>query len=68
MQSSVEFRFSHDIYTDSGAIYSPEYLAHRGNIKKEFLSRLHIDPYTQVSIENLTLTPDRAIVTLPLTE
>lgn len=68
MKSQVEFRFSHDIYTDSGVIYSPEYIAHRRDAKIAFLKTLDISPHVDVTPDDVILTPDRTILTLPLAE
>jgi hypothetical protein len=68
MKSQIEFRFSQDIYRDRGALYSPEYISHRNDAKIAFLKSLHITPNIDLSPENLILTPERAIVTLPLKE
>ncbi len=67
MKSQVEFDFSTPIYSDSGTLYSPEYIANRHSAKIHFLKHLDV-PGVAVSVENLTLTPDRAILTLPLEE
>jgi hypothetical protein len=68
MKSQLEFRFSHDVYRDIGTLYSPEYIAHRRDAKIAFLQNLHINPNIDVSPDDLVLTPDRAILTLPLKE
>jgi hypothetical protein len=68
MDSQVEFRFSHDIYKDKGILYSSEYLAHRSDAKALFLKSLDIRPNVEVTLDDLMLTPDRAILTLPLRE
>jgi uncharacterized protein YfaS (alpha-2-macroglobulin family) len=68
MKSQIEFRFSEDIYRDRGALYSAEYISHRNDAKIAFLKSLRITPNVDLSPENLILTPERAIVTLPLKE
>ncbi len=66
MKSQIEFRFSHDIYSDTGALYSPEYISHRHDAKIAFLKALDITPHTDISTTDLVLTPERAILTLPM--
>ena len=68
MKSQMEFRFSHSLYTDSGTLYSPEYIEHRSLAKIDFLKHLDVSPDISINISDLTLTPDRAILTLPLKE
>ena len=68
MQSRVEFQFSHPIYTDTGALYSPEYIAHRRDAKIDFLKHFSVSPDLPLTPDNVVLTPDRAIITLPLVE
>lgn len=68
MQTRIEFRFSSPIYADSGALYSPAYIANRHAAKVSFLKHLSVVPDIGVTPENLVLTPDRAILTLPLKE
>lgn len=68
MKSQIEFAFSHDIYADSGALYSAEYMNHRNDAKVEFLKRFDITPNISLKTEDLMLTPDHAILTLPLEE
>ena len=68
MKSQMEFRFSHSLYTDSGALYSPEYIEHRSLAKIDFLKHLDISPDVSINTSDLILTPDRAILTLPLKE
>lgn len=68
MKSQIEFTFSHDIYSDSGTLYSAEYMNHRSNQKIEFLKRFDITPNIGLKPEDLMLTPDRAVLTLPLEE
>jgi hypothetical protein len=66
MRSQIEISMSSDIYTDTGAIDSPEYLAHRGNMKIDFLKHFSIYPEVSVSPADIELTPTRAVITLPL--
>lgn len=68
MQTRVEFDFSHHLYEDTGALYSPEYIANRKDAKIDFLKHLSVSPDIPLTPENLIFTPDRAILTLPLTE
>lgn len=68
MKSQIEFIFSHDIYADSGTLYSAEYINHRYNEKIEFLKKFDITPNLPLKPEDLMLTPDRALITLPLEE
>lgn len=68
MKSQIEFRFSHDIYSDIGTLYSPEYISHRHDAKIAFLKALNITPTINIAPEDLMLTPERAILTLPLKE
>ena len=42
MQSRIEFRFATDIFADTGALYSREYMEHRQAAKIEFLKHLSI--------------------------
>jgi hypothetical protein len=62
MQSQVEFRFSSDIYADTGSLYSTEYIEHRRREKIEFLKRLDITPSIPLTDANISLTPDRATI------
>jgi uncharacterized protein YfaS (alpha-2-macroglobulin family) len=66
MKSQIEILFSHDIYSDSGTLYSPEYIAHRWDAKIEFLKHFDITPHIDITPDMLMLTPDRAVLTLPL--
>lgn len=68
MKSQVEFRFSDALYQDRGALYSAEYIAHRGAAKVDFLKHLDVSPHLDITPNDLVLTPDRAILTLPLQE
>lgn len=68
MQSRIEFSFSHPIYEDTGSLYSPAYISNRNDAKIAFLKSLNINQNIAVSPDNLVLTPDRAILTLPLQE
>ena len=68
MKSQIEFRFSRDIYTDTGTLYSPAYIDNRQSAKVEFLKHLDMTPALPITPLDLTLTPDRAILTLPLKE
>ena len=69
MMTQVEFTFSEPLYSDTGALYSPEYIARRHDAKIEFLKHLQVDGYTDpVTPDNITFSPQRAIITLPLQE
>ena len=68
MKSQIEFNFSHDIYSDTGVLYSAEYMNHRNDQKLEFLKRFDITPNINLTPDDLMLTPDRAVLTLPLSE
>ncbi len=68
MKSQVEFRFSHSLYQDQWTLYSPEYIAHRSAAKIDFLKHLDVSPHIDITPDDLILTPDRAILTLPLKE
>ena len=68
MQTRVEFDFSHAIYTDTGSLYSREYIANRRDAKIDFLKHLSLSPEVPMTADNLILTPDHAILTLPLEE
>lgn len=68
MQSRIEFDFSYPIYEDTGSLYSPAYIANRSNAKIAFLKSLSISPDIAITPDNLILTPDHAILTLPLAE
>ncbi len=68
MKSQVEIRFSYDIYSDIGTLYSPEYISHRKDAKIAFLKALNITPAINIAPEDLMLTPERAILTLPMKE
>ncbi len=68
MQSRIEFRFATDIFSDTGALYSSEYLEHRRMAKVEFLKHLSISPEINVTEADLELSPNRAIVYARLLE
>jgi alpha-2-macroglobulin len=68
MKSQIEFRFSQDIYSDIGALYSREYIDHRHESKIAFLKSLSITPRIDISPDDVMLTPEQAILTLPLKE
>lgn len=68
MQSRLEFRFATDIFSDTGALYSSEYLEHRRMAKVEFLKHLSISPEINVTEADLELSPNRAIVYARLLE
>lgn len=62
MQSRIEFTFSEDIYTDTGKLYSPEYMKNRSDAKIAFLKQLDISPNVPLTEANISLTPDRASI------
>jgi uncharacterized protein YfaS (alpha-2-macroglobulin family) len=68
MKSRVEFRFTSDIYSDTGIIYSREYMQNREDAKVEFLKHLSITPNIPLTTENIALSPNRASILLPLEE
>ena len=59
LQSEVEFRFSHDIFSDTGALYSQEYIDNRQAQKIAFLKLLDISPAIPLTEENIIMTPDK---------
>ncbi len=68
MKSRLEMRFSSDIYADTGVIYSPEYIENRRQAKLDFLSHLSITPSVPLTVDMVSLSPDRASIVLPLDE
>lgn len=68
MKSQIEFRFSSPIYSDTGSLYSSEYITNRQNAKIDFLKHLDVNADIKILPENLVLSPDRATITLPLEE
>ena len=62
MQSRIEFRFSSDIFSDTGALYSNAYIENRQQEKKEFIKKLSISPDINITPENVELTPNKAVV------
>ena len=66
MKSQIEFRFSESIYSDTGTLYSHEYISNRQQAKINFLKHLNLSSHIPLLPENLILSPDRAIITLPL--
>jgi len=68
MKSRLELRFSSDIYVDTGAIYSPEYIENRRQAKLDFLSHVTITPNISLTADMVSLSPDRANIILPLDE
>ncbi|MBC7503547.1 hypothetical protein H7169_01120 [Candidatus Gracilibacteria bacterium] len=68
MLSRIEFRFSTDIFTDSGTLYSDEYLEHRQRAKNEFLKRLNITEGINITEDNLELSPNKAVIYANLIE
>ncbi|NRH21094.1 hypothetical protein HOO68_03555 [Candidatus Gracilibacteria bacterium] len=68
MQSRIEFRFSTDIFADSGTLYSDTYMDHRHNQKIEFLKKLSILPGITVTENDLELSPNKAVIYANLLE
>lgn len=62
MKSIVEFRFSSDIYTDTGVLYSPEYMKNRNDAKIALLKQLEIIPAIPLTEANISFTPDRVSI------
>lgn len=62
LQSQVEFRFSHDIFADTGALYSDEYIEHRRTEKIAILQSLDISPAVALTEEQIMLSPDRVTI------
>ncbi len=62
LQSEVEFRFSHDIFADTGALYSDEYIEHRRLQKLAILKALDISPAVPLTEEQIMLSPDRVTI------
>lgn len=62
MQSRIEFKFNNDIFTDSGRLYSEEYIEHRHNQKIEFLKKLSVSPGIEVREGDIELNPNKAVV------
>jgi hypothetical protein len=60
MKSRIEFRFSQDIYTDTGTLYSKEYMENRKAQKLAFLKSLDIVPNIPLTEANISLSPNRA--------
>lgn len=65
MQSRIQFDFPNPLFEDIDEINSPEFIAHRGEQKVNLLKRLSITPDIPLTIDNIVLTPDRAILTAP---
>jgi hypothetical protein len=59
LQSELEFRFSHDIFSDTGTLYSDEYIDNRHREKVEFLKLLDISPHIPLTESNIVMTPDK---------
>lgn len=62
MKSQVEFRFTEDIYSDTGALYSSEYIKNRSDAKIAFLKQLEIVPNIPLTESSITLSPSRATI------
>ena len=63
MKSRLEVTFSSPIFTDTGALYSDEYITNRGNEKTKILSALRISPNVNISVDDIALTPNKMSVT-----
>lgn len=68
MKSRVDFKFSTDIYADSGALYSPQYIENRRLAKVNFLKHLNISDGVEVTEDMLELKPNQATLYLDLKE
>lgn len=68
MKTRIDFRFSTDIYTDSWALYSPEYIENRRLAKVDFLKRLSVSQGIEVDEKSLELSPNKATMYLELKE
>ncbi len=62
MQSRIEFHFTTDIFTDTGVLYSSEYMQHRQSAKIAFLKHLSISNNITIWESDLELSPNRATV------
>lgn len=68
MQTRIEFRFTTDVFMDTGALYSDTYIENRRNEKIEFLKKLSISPGVNITENDLELTPNKAVIYAPLQE
>ncbi len=68
MKTQLEFRFSSPIYSDTGVLYSSEYISNREQAKIDFLKHLDVNSDIKILPEDIVLAPDRATITLPLEE
>ncbi len=59
MKSRIEISFSSPLFTDSGSLYSPEYIAYRSQQKKNLLARIHISPDIGLTESGIVLTPQK---------
>lgn len=62
LQSEIEFRFSHDIFADTWALYSEEYIANRLKEKVAFLQKLDITPRVDITPDQIVMTPSRVSI------
>ena len=62
LQSEIEFRFSHDIFADTGTLYSDAYIEQRRLQKIAFLRALDISPAVSITEEQVVFSPDRATI------
>ena len=62
MQSRIEMHFATDIFTDTGALYSAEYMRHRSTEKIKFLKHLSITPNINITEDDIELSPNRAVI------
>lgn len=59
LQTEIEFRFSHDIFADTGALYSDAYVENRHLKKIDILKSLDISPNVTLTDDQIVLTPDK---------
>jgi hypothetical protein len=68
MWSRIEFNFSDNIFTDTGALYSDEYIQNRHTQKAEFLKKLSITPDITITENDIELSPNKAVIYAPFIE
>jgi len=68
MQTRIEYRFTTDIFMDSGALYSDEYMDNRHSEKIEFLKKISISLGINITENDLELSPNKAVIYVPLLE
>jgi len=62
MRSRIEVKFSHAIFTDTGSLFSEEYIANRSAQKKKLLEHLFVSPDIGLTESNIALTPDKVSI------